>query len=130
SRAIAGPERTRPRSVSKNGRPVRRTGETYRHRAGVRSGSPGCRGQEEVVMKVMVMIKGPGVDEHTVAPTEEMFLEMGRYNEALVDAGVMLDGQGLLPSARGAKVVFEGGEVTVQDGPFAEAKELIGGFWI
>ncbi|GCE78323.1 YciI family protein [Cellulomonas biazotea] len=81
-------------------------------------------------MKVLVMIEGNGADEDKVAPTAEMFEEMGRYNEQLVQAGIMLGGEGLLPSAKGARVVFEGGTTTVVDGPFAEAKELIAGYWI
>lgn len=81
-------------------------------------------------MKVLVMIEGAGADEQAIAPTTEMFEAMGRYNEELVRAGVMLGGEGLLPSARGARVVFEGGTTTVVDGPFAEAKELIAGYWI
>jgi hypothetical protein len=59
-----------------------------------------------------------------------MFEAMGAYNEELVKAGIMLDGQGLLPSAKGARVVFEGGNASVVDGPFTESKELIAGYWI
>jgi hypothetical protein len=81
-------------------------------------------------MRVMVMIKGTGADEDKVVPTEEMFAVMGAYNEELVKAGIMLDGGGLRPSSHGAKVVWEGGETTVVDGPFTEAKEIIGGYWI
>ncbi|UPK74298.1 YciI family protein [Nocardioidaceae bacterium SCSIO 66511] len=81
-------------------------------------------------MRVMVMIKGSGADEGKITPTPEMFEEMGAYNEELVKAGIMLDGSGLLPSSNGAKVVFEGGTTSVVDGPFAEAKEVIAGYWI
>jgi len=81
-------------------------------------------------MKVIVMIEGAGADEGKIAPTEEMFKAMGAYNEQLVRAGVMVDGEGLTPSARGARVVFEGGEASVVDGPFTESKELIAGYWI
>lgn len=81
-------------------------------------------------MKVMVMIKGAGADEEKVAPTQEMFEAMGAYNEQLVKAGIMLEGNGLLPSAKGAQVVFEGGTTSVVDGPFTESKELIAGYWI
>lgn len=81
-------------------------------------------------MKVLVMIEGDGADEDKITPTAEMFEEMGRYNEELVRAGIMLAGEGLLPSAQGARVVFEGGATTVVDGPFAEAKELIAGYWV
>lgn len=81
-------------------------------------------------MRVMVMIKGAGADEDKITPTQEMFEEMGAYNEELVKAGIMLDGNGLLPSAKGAKVVFEAGTTSAVDGPFTEAKEVIAGYWI
>lgn len=81
-------------------------------------------------MKVLVMIKGSGADEGKIGPTEKMFREMGAYNEQLVKAGIMLDGEGLRPSSAGAKVVFEAGEVSVVDGPFTEAKEIVAGYWI
>ena len=81
-------------------------------------------------MKVMVMIEGSGADEDKITPTEEMFREMGAYNEQLVQAGIMLDGQGLHPSSKGARVVFEGGSTTVVDGPFTESKEIIAGYWL
>ncbi|MEZ0446300.1 YciI family protein [Cellulomonas sp. ICMP 17802] len=82
-------------------------------------------------MKVLVMIKGDGADEDKVAPTEEMFRVMNAYNEQLVNAGIMLAGEGLQPSKAGAKVVWEAtGETSVVDGPFAEAKEIIAGYWI
>ncbi|MDN5852316.1 MAG: YciI family protein [Actinomycetia bacterium] len=81
-------------------------------------------------MRVMVMIKGAGANEEKITPTQEMFEQMGAYNEELVKAGIMLDGNGLLPSGKGAKVVFEGGTTSVVDGPFAESKEVIAGYWI
>ena len=81
-------------------------------------------------MKVLVMIKGDGADEGKIAPTPEMFEVMNAYNEQLVSAGIMLAGEGLKPSSEGAKVVFEGGETSVVDGPFTEAKEIIAGYWI
>src|SRR3954447_25566593 len=81
-------------------------------------------------MKVLVMIKGDGADEDRIAPTQEMFETMNAYNEQLVNAGIMLSGEGLKPSSAGAKVVFEGGETSVVDGPFTEAKEIIAGYWI
>ncbi len=81
-------------------------------------------------MKVMVLVKSSGADESRITPTEQMFAAMGAYNEQLVKAGVMLDGDGLRPSSAGAKVVFDGGVTSVVDGPFAEAKEVIGGYWI
>ena len=82
-------------------------------------------------MKVLVMIKGDGADEEKVAPTEAMFEEMNAYNEQLVNAGIMLAGEGLQPSSKGAKVVWDtSGEVSVVDGPFVESKEIIAGYWI
>ena len=78
-------------------------------------------------MRFMVMVRGP---EDGPAPDEEAFAAMARYNEELVKAGVMLTGEGLLPSSEGAIVKFRNGEPTVVDGPFAEGKELVGGFWI
>jgi hypothetical protein len=81
-------------------------------------------------MKVIVMIEGSGADEEKVAPTQEMLEAMGAYNDQLIKAGIMLDGNGLLPSAKGARVVFEGGTTSVVDGPFTEAKELVAGYWV
>ncbi|WP_033344879.1 YciI family protein [Catenuloplanes japonicus] len=82
-------------------------------------------------MRVMVMIKGHGADEDKITPTTEMFEEMGRYNEELVKAGIMLGGDGLRPTSAGAKVVFAaGGDTSVVDGPFAESKEIVAGYWI
>ncbi len=80
-------------------------------------------------MKVMVMVKGTPADEN-VTPTTEMFEAMGAYNERLVKAGIMLDGAGLRPSSKGAQLIFEGGTTSVVDGPFTEAKEIIGGYWV
>lgn len=81
-------------------------------------------------MKVIVMIEGAGADESKITPTEEMFKAMGAYNEQLVSAGIMVGGEGLLPSERGARIVFDGADMSVVDGPFTEAKELIAGYWI
>ncbi len=81
-------------------------------------------------MKVMVLIKGTAVDEEKITPSAEMLQEMGAYNERLVKAGIMLDGQGVQPSSKGAQVVFQGGETSVVDGPFTESKEIVAGFWI
>ncbi|KQR17488.1 YciI family protein [Cellulomonas sp. Leaf334] len=82
-------------------------------------------------MKVLVMIKGDGADEDKVTPTDEMFAEMNVYNEQLVNAGIMLAGEGLQPSSKGVKVVWDtSGEVSVVDGPFAESKEIIAGYWV
>lgn len=81
-------------------------------------------------MKVMVMVKSDGADEEKIAPTTEMFEAMGAYNEELVKAGIMLDGDGLKPTRAGAQVVFQGGTTSVVDGPFTESKEVIGGYWV
>jgi len=78
----------------------------------------------------MMLVKASADSEAGVMPTTEQFAEMGKYNEELVKAGVMLAGEGLHPSSRGARVVFKGNKKTVVDGPFAETKELIAGFWI
>jgi hypothetical protein len=82
-------------------------------------------------MKFMVMIKANDQSEAGVMPSEQVLNEMTTYNEELVKAGVMLAGEGLQPSSKGARVHFSGsGETTVVDGPFAETKELVAGFWI
>jgi hypothetical protein len=81
-------------------------------------------------MKVMVIVKASVESEAGVMPATERLAAMGRYNETLVNAGVMLAGDGLHPSRRGARVRFDGGARTVIDGPFAETKELIAGFWL
>jgi hypothetical protein len=81
-------------------------------------------------MRVMVMVKATRGSEAGVMPDEKLLADMGRFNEELVKAGVMLAGEGLHPSARGARVRFSGPSRTVVDGPFAEAKELVAGFWL
>jgi hypothetical protein len=82
-------------------------------------------------MRFMVIVKASEDSEKGVLPTEQEFTEMGAYNEELVKAGVMLAGEGLLPSSKGARVRFDkDGSSTVVDGPFAETKELVAGFWI
>ena len=81
-------------------------------------------------MRVMVMVKADANSEAGVMPREELLTQMGKYNEELVKAGVMLAGEGLHPSSKGARVRFSGSERTVVDGPFTEAKELIAGFWL
>jgi hypothetical protein len=78
----------------------------------------------------MVIVKADADTEAGVMPSEELLTAMGRYNEELVKAGVMLAGDGLHPSSQGARVRFDGDERIVIDGPFAEAKELIAGYWI
>lgn len=81
-------------------------------------------------MRFMLMVKATAASEGGVMPSEQLLAEMGRYNEELADAGVLLAGEGLHPSARGARVRFSGSRRTVVDGPFAETKELVAGFWL
>ena len=81
-------------------------------------------------MRVMVIVKATKNSEAGVLPKEEMLAAMGKYNEELVKAGVLLSGDGLHPSSKGKRVRFSGGTTTVSDGPFAETKELVAGFWI
>src|SRR5512139_803550 len=81
-------------------------------------------------MRFMVMVRADKATEAGVLPSEKLLSDMTRYNEELVKAGVMLAGEGLQPSSRGARVHFSGNKRTVIDGPFAETKELIAGFWI
>lgn len=81
-------------------------------------------------MRVIVMIKATRDSEAGVMPGERLLADMTAYNEALVQAGIMLAGEGLQPSARGARVRFSGATRTVTDGPFAETRELLAGFWL
>jgi hypothetical protein len=81
-------------------------------------------------MRVMVIIKANEDSEAGVMPSEKLLVEMGKFNEELVNAGLMLDGEGLHPSSKGKRVKFSGGKRIVTDGPFAETRELIAGFWI
>ena len=81
-------------------------------------------------MRFMVLVKANADSEAGVLPTTEQFEEMGRYNEELVKAGVMLAGEGLHPSSRGVRIRFDGKKRTVIDGPFTETKELVAGFWL
>jgi hypothetical protein len=81
-------------------------------------------------MRVMVIVKANEESEAGVAPDRQMLTEMGHFNEELVNAGIMLAGEGLRPSSAGKRVRFEGTKRIVSDGPFAEAKELIAGYWI
>ncbi|WP_395506120.1 YciI family protein [Ectopseudomonas hydrolytica] len=81
-------------------------------------------------MRYMVMVKATADSEAGVMPSEELLAAMGRYNEELAEAGVMLAGEGLQPSSKGARVRFSGSQRTVIDGPFMETKELVAGFWI
>ena len=81
-------------------------------------------------MRVIVFVKANQDSEKGVMPTEKLLTEMGKYNEELVKAGIMLAGEGLHPSVKGKRVKFSGNKPTVIDGPFAETKELVAGFWI
>jgi hypothetical protein len=81
-------------------------------------------------MRFMILLKADKSTEAGVLPDEKLLAEMGKYNEELVNAGVLLAGEGLQPSSKGARVKFSGGERTVMDGPFSEASELIAGFWM
>lgn len=81
-------------------------------------------------MRFMVMVKATKDSEAGVLPSKELLTEMGKFNEELVKAGVMLAGEGLQPTSKGARVRFNGDKRTVTDGPFTEAKELIAGFWL
>jgi hypothetical protein len=81
-------------------------------------------------MRFIVIVKADKDSEAGVMPSEKILTDMGKYNEELVNAGVMLAGEGLHPSSKGVRVKFSGGKRTVTDGPFAETKELIAGFWL
>ena len=81
-------------------------------------------------MRFIVMVKATKDSEKGVMPSEQLLAEMGRFNEELVKAGVMLAGEGLHPSSKGARVRFSGSKRTVIDGPFAETKELVAGYWL
>jgi len=81
-------------------------------------------------MRFMVIVKADNNTETGALPDEKLLAEMGKYNEQLVNAGIMLAGEGLHPSSKGVRVKFSGAKRTVVDGPFAETKELIAGFWL
>jgi hypothetical protein len=81
-------------------------------------------------MRFMILVKATKNSEAGVMPSEKLLREMGKYNEELAQAGVLLAGEGLQPSSKGARVRFSGDKRTVIDGPFAETKELIAGFWL
>src|ERR1700747_884693 len=83
-----------------------------------------------MTMKFMILVKATKDSEAGVMPSEQLLTEMGKFNEELVKAGVMLSGEGLQPSSKGARVRFSGGKRTVIDGPFTETKELVAGFWL
>src|SRR6266567_1438388 len=110
---------------------VRRPG---RDRASAGQNRPGAQLRTETqrrpAMKFMVIVKANKDSEAGVMPSQELLTAMGNFNEELVKAGVMLAGEGLQPSSKGARVKFSGDKRTVVDGPFAETKELIAGFWL
>jgi hypothetical protein len=81
-------------------------------------------------MKVMVMVKATKDSEAGVMPSEQLLTDMGKFNEELVKAGIMLAGEGLHPSSKGVRVRFSGANRSVMDGPFTETKELVAGYWI
>ena len=81
-------------------------------------------------MRVMVIVKATKNSEAGVMPSEKLFADMGKFNEELVKAGIMLAGDGLKPSSKGKRVRFSAGKKTVIDGPFSETKELVAGYWI
>jgi len=81
-------------------------------------------------VRFMVIVKGDSRTEAGVLPTEAELTTMGKYNQQLIDAGVMVDGAGLQPTSKGARVGFKNGQVYVTDGPFAETKEILAGYWI
>jgi hypothetical protein len=81
-------------------------------------------------MRVMVLIKATKNSEAGVMPSEKLLGEMGKFNGELVNAGVMLAGEGLHPSARGKRVILSGGKKSILDGPFSETKDLVAGFWL
>lgn len=81
-------------------------------------------------MRVIVIVKADAESEAGVMPSEKLLADMGKFNEELVNAGIMLDGEGLHPSSKGKRVRFSGGNRIVTDGPFAETKELVAGYWV
>jgi hypothetical protein len=85
---------------------------------------------KEITMRFMILVKATADSEAGVMPSEQLFAEMGAFNEELVKAGIMKSGDGLQPSSKGARVRFSGKDRKVIDGPFAETKELVAGFWI
>jgi hypothetical protein len=112
---------------------ARRAGSPHRRSFAQGSRSVWKRGFEpegEMTMRFMVIVKANKDTEAGVMPSEQILAEMTKYNEELAKAGVMLAGEGLHPSSRGARVRFSGAQRTVTDGPFPETKELVAGFWL
>lgn len=91
---------------------------------------PGFISRKGHEMRFMILLKANEASESGAMPDEKILTEMGNYNEELVNAGVMLAGEGLQPSSKGARVTFSGDGRSVTDGPFTETKELVAGFWI
>jgi hypothetical protein len=81
-------------------------------------------------MRFMIIVKASAASEAGVMPTVDQLVEMNQFNEQLVKAGILLGGEGLHPSSKGARIQFKGGRKTLVDGPFAETKELVAGFWL
>ena len=81
-------------------------------------------------MRVLVIVKANEESENGIMPSEQMLADMGKFNEELVKAGIMLDGEGLHPSSKGKRVKFSGSNRVVTDGPFAETRELVAGYWV
>src|SRR5262245_62016522 len=103
---------------------------TIVRRMGKGGGSVPAQSKGDRPMRVMVIVKATKNSEEGVLPSEELLADMGNYNEELVKAGIMLAGEGLQPSSKGKRVEFSGGKRKVVDGPFAETKELIAGYWL
>src|SRR5712691_11741827 len=93
-------------------------------------GSPASNQKGDTTMRFMVLVKADKNSEAGALPDQKILTEMGKFNEELVKAGIMLAGEGLQPSSKGARVRFSGNKRTVIDGPFTESKELIAGFWL
>src|SRR5262245_20287457 len=96
----------------------------------IAEGSPASRREGEMTMRFMILVKADKNSEAGVMPSRKLLADMGKYNEELVKAGVMLVGEGLHPSSKGARVKFSGDKRTLTNGPFAETKDLISGFWM
>jgi hypothetical protein len=86
--------------------------------------------ESETAMRFLVIVKGNKDYEAGAMPSEQELTDMGKFNDELVKAGIMLAGEGLQPSSKGARITYAGAKRTVRDGPFTEAKELVAGFWI
>jgi len=121
---ITWPCRSDPASIVAN------ETEAVAAQADFRAAPPTTGLKGDAAMRVMVIVKATEESEAGVMPEEELLTRMGKYNEELVKAGILLAGDGLRPSSEGKRVIFADGKKTVIDGPFTETKELIAGFWI